>query len=149
MRVCAAMEPTGSRRVVVAAALIDAQGRVLACCRRDPPALAGGWEFPGGKVEPGEDEATALARECREELGVGIEVGALLGEVALPTAGWVLRVWFARIVGGEPYMIAHSELRWLASHELDNVAWLSPDLPLVNDLRVALAAGVLGLWDGR
>ncbi|WP_322767934.1 (deoxy)nucleoside triphosphate pyrophosphohydrolase [Frankia sp. Cr1] len=140
------MGAAGISRVVVAAALLDASGRVLACCRRGPPELAGGWEFPGGKVEPGEDEVSALVRECREELGVDIEVGAVLGEVALPAVGWVLRVWFARIIDGEPRPIAHSELRWLASHELDDVPWLSPDVPLVEDLRGRLAAGTSGVW---
>ncbi len=89
---------------------------------------------------------SALARECREELGVDIEVGAFLGEVALPAVGWVLRVWFTRIIGGEPRPIAHSALRWLASHELDDVPWLSPDVPLVEDLRDKLAAGTSGVW---
>ncbi|WP_131745428.1 (deoxy)nucleoside triphosphate pyrophosphohydrolase [Frankia sp. Cppng1_Ct_nod] len=132
------MSSSVALRVVVAAALVDTRGRVLACCRRDPPALAGGWEFPGGKVESGEDDVSALVRECREELGVDIEVGGVLGEVPLPTAGWVLRVRFGRITVGEPRLIAHSELRWLARHELDDVAWLAPDAPLIEDLRRTL-----------
>jgi 8-oxo-dGTP diphosphatase len=131
-------------RVVVAGALLDARGRVLACCRREPPALAGGWEFPGGKVEPGEDDVTALTRECREELGVDIEVGTFLGEVALPPAGWVLRVWFGRIIRGEPRLHTHSDLRWLAPYELDDVPWLPPDAPLVEELRASLAGGYSG-----
>ncbi|WP_250283609.1 MULTISPECIES: (deoxy)nucleoside triphosphate pyrophosphohydrolase [unclassified Frankia] len=134
------MKSSGIPRVVVAAALVDVQGRVLACCRRGPSALAGGWEFPGGKVEPGEDEAAALVRECREELGVDIEVGALLGEVPLPADGWVLRVRFGRIVTGEPRLITHSAHRWLARDELDDVPWLAPDAPLIEDLRRRLGA---------
>ncbi|WP_131765433.1 (deoxy)nucleoside triphosphate pyrophosphohydrolase [Candidatus Protofrankia californiensis] len=137
------MESSGILRVVVAAALVDLRGRVLACCRRGPSALAGGWEFPGGKVEPGEDEVTALVRECREELGVGIEVGAILGEVPLPADGWVLRVRFGRIVEGEPRLITHSAHRWLARHELDDVPWLAPDAPLIEDLRRCLGVGAL------
>src|SRR5215468_8744713 len=60
--------------IIVGAAII-AGGRVLACERAEPPEMAGKWEFPGGKVEDGEDEAEALVRECDEELGVLIEVG--------------------------------------------------------------------------
>ena len=59
-------------------AAIIAHGRVLACARAHPPELAGFWEFPGGKVEPGETEVEALVRECVEEIGVRVEVGERL-----------------------------------------------------------------------
>src|SRR3954470_21931599 len=67
-----------SRRVIVAAAIVT-DGRVLACERSAPPEVAGRWEFPGGKVEPGETDQQALVRECAEELGVRVEVGGRVG----------------------------------------------------------------------
>ncbi|EFC82003.1 (deoxy)nucleoside triphosphate pyrophosphohydrolase [Parafrankia sp. EUN1f] len=125
--------------LVVAVALVDEAGRVLAARRVSPPALAGLWEFPGGKVEPGEDELTALRRECREELAVEIEVGRLFGEIALPTPGWRMRLWLGRVLQGTPVATAHDALRWLGAQELDAVPWLPADGPLVDALRGELA----------
>jgi len=98
--------------------------------------MAGMWEFPGGKVEPGESEMDALIRECDEELGVGIEVLDRLGDdILLPTGTAILKVWTARVIRGELTAIEHSELRWLAADELDDVPWLPADAPLVELLR--------------
>jgi 8-oxo-dGTP diphosphatase len=94
------------------------------------------WEFPGGKVEDGETDRAALVRECAEELGVEVEIGARLGpDVPLPDGGAVLRVWFARIVRGTPRALEHRSLRWLAVGELGDVPWLPADVPLVDQLR--------------
>lgn len=123
--------------VVVAAALLDGQGRVLAGQRRGPPELAGLWEFPGGKLEPGESEPAALARECVEELGVEIRVGAFLAEVPLP-AGRRLRLWAAALVHGAPQPLEHLQLRWLGAADLDDVAWLDANRPLLERVRTLL-----------
>jgi len=124
---------------IVGAAILDGGSRVLAAQRSAPPALAGRWEFPGGKVEPGEPDTDALVRECREELGVAVEVLDRLGQdVVLPGGTAVLRVWTARLVAGVPAAREHLALRWLAPHELDDVPWLAPDLPLVDALRERL-----------
>jgi 8-oxo-dGTP diphosphatase len=121
--------------VVGAALLRDDPPRVLACRRTGPPRLAGLWEFPGGKVEAGESDVEALGRELREELGVEAVVGDRLGD-DLPIGGTaVLRVYVCRIVTGEPVLIDHDEHRWLTAAELDDVAWIPVDLPLVADLR--------------
>jgi len=126
-------------RVVVAAAIVR-DGRVLVARRRRPP--AGGWEFPGGKVEGGESDSEALVRECREELGIGISVGARLpGEWPIGS-GRVLRVYLAELPAGEPACGPdHDELRWLARAELLDVDWLPADLPAV----AVLADGLIGL----
>lgn len=131
----------GGGQVVVAVALLDDLDRVLACRRTEPPLYAGRWEFPGGKVEAGEDEQIALVRECREELGVEIEVGQALGEAVLDRPGWVLRVWFGRVLSGTPAALEHDAVRWLAADELDDVPWLPADVDLVAELRRRLEAG--------
>ena len=124
-------------RVVVGAAIVRG-GRVLAARRSAPAALAGAWEFPGGKVEPGESPAAALARECREELGVQIAVGELLGSADV-APGIVLHVHVAELIAGEPQPLQdHDELRWLAADELDDVSWLPADRPVLGALRERL-----------
>jgi 8-oxo-dGTP diphosphatase len=125
-----------SSRVVVGAAIISA-GRVLACARSGPPEVAGKFEFPGGKVERGEPETAAVARECAEELGITVEVGARVGADVPLGNGWaVLRVYLAKLVGdAPPQALEHRELRWLAVTELDSVAWLPADVPIVAALR--------------
>lgn len=117
-------------RIVVGAAVIES-GRLLAAQRADPPELAGGWEFPGGKVEPGESEEEALIRECREELGVVVRLGERIGGDWAVGGGYVLRVWRAGIAEGVPEAREHSELRWLLRDELFDVPWLPADLPIV------------------
>jgi 8-oxo-dGTP diphosphatase len=123
---------------VVGAAIVR-DGRVLAARRSRPATLAGGWEFPGGKVEEHESEAAALVRECREELGVAVRVGARLGESVDGAIRLVLHA--AELAHGEPRPLEdHDRLRWLAVDELGGVDWLPIDealLPLV----VALLEG--------
>lgn len=128
-------------RVVVGAAII-AHGRVLACARAAPPEVAGRWEFPGGKVEPGESEVAALVRECAEELAVRVEVGERVGgDVPMAHGRSVLKIYTARLVGpAQPRLIEHAELRWLAADDLDSVAWLPADKPIVAALRPLLTA---------
>src|ERR1043165_8345990 len=109
-----------SRKVIVAAAIIT-EGRVLACERSAPPEVAGRWEFPGGKVEPGETDEQALARECVEELGVRVTVGARIGpDVALAHGRAVLRVFAVRALDGdEPRALQPPALRWLSADQRD------------------------------
>ena len=130
--------------VVVGAAILDGDPpgcRVLVTQRADPPHLAGYWEFPGGKVEPGETDVDALVRECAEELEVRIAVGARLGGDLLLSGDrgeWVLRVWLARIESGTVRLVEHSDARWLSAAELDDVDWIPADRPLVDALRALL-----------
>ncbi|MFJ4830240.1 (deoxy)nucleoside triphosphate pyrophosphohydrolase [Streptomyces sp. NPDC088747] len=129
------------RIVVVGAALLDA-GRLLAARRSAPPELAGRWELPGGKVEPGETPEGALARELREELGITAEPsGRVPGEWPL-RAPYVLQVWTARLLPGsdDPKPLQdHDELRWLTPGEIWDVEWLDQDVPAVR--------AVLTMWD--
>ncbi|SHI99387.1 8-oxo-dGTP diphosphatase [Nocardiopsis flavescens] len=122
--------------IVVGAAIIR-DGRVLAAQRAEPAALRGRWEFPGGKVDPGEDPADALVRECREELGVTVRAGeAVGGDVPFPptpgrTRPAVLRLLRADLVDGEPRALEHLSLRWLLAADLGALAWLPADVPFL------------------
>jgi 8-oxo-dGTP diphosphatase len=126
-------------RVIVAAVII-VDGRVLAAERSAPPEVAGRWEFPGGKVEPGETDAQALARECLEELGVRVAVGERVGpDVPLAHGRAVLRVFAVELLNEDiPEALEHTSLRWLAADELDIVPWLPADKPIVAELRSLL-----------
>ncbi len=120
------------RSVVGAAILRD--GRVLAARRTSPAAAAGRWEFPGGKVEPGETPEAALVREVVEELGCRVEVtGWMAGEVPIGTSHF-LAVALARLVDGEPDPVEHDLVRWLAAEELGDVDWLEADRPFLAEL---------------
>jgi 8-oxo-dGTP diphosphatase len=114
---------------VVAAAIVRG-GLVLAARRNRPADLAGGWEFPGGKVEPGEDESAALVRECHEELGVDVAVGPRVG-VARDQA-IRLALYAASLDAGEPMSGEdHDELRWLRPDQFGDVSWLPIDAELL------------------
>lgn len=120
-----------TERIVVGAALYD-DGRLLAARRSAPPELAGRWELPGGKVEPGEHPEEALVRELREELGVAAEpVARVPGQWPLKP-GHVLWVWTAKLLSGDPEPLEdHDELRWLTPDEIWSVEWLDADIPAV------------------
>ena len=99
---------------VVAAMICDGERALL--CRRPPEKAQGGkWEFPGGKIEPGETGAEALARECREELDVQLIVGEALADVVqdYPGKRVHLTLYAARIAAGEPRKLEHSDIRWV------------------------------------
>jgi 8-oxo-dGTP diphosphatase len=125
-------------QVVVGAAILRA-GQLLAAQRSRPAALAGYWELPGGKVEPGEDERAALARECREELGVAVAVGDRVGPEVPISDGMVLRTWSATILSGTPYAHEHAAQRWLTAAEISELPWLPADAPLIPHLQRLLA----------
>ena len=117
-------------------AAIVRDGRVLAARRTFPAEAVGRWEFPGGKVEPGETPETALVREITEELGCTVAVsGWLPGEVAIGHRH-VLTVALCRLVSGEPDPTEHDEVRWLGPDDLGSVDWLEPDVPFLAHLQL-------------
>jgi 8-oxo-dGTP diphosphatase len=121
------------REVVVGAAIVRG-GRVLAARRTEPASVAGRWEFPGGKVEPGETDAESVVREVEEELGVRITVDRWLpGEEPIGET-YLLRVALASMDDGEPTPTEHDAVRWLAADELDDVDWLDGDRPFLMEL---------------
>ena len=136
--------------LVVAAAIVDDLDdpfELLAARRAVPASLAGRWEFPGGKVDPGESPVEALHRELREELGVRVTLG---DEIVGPDDGlwrltdrYVMRLWWAEVASGTPEpLVEHDELRWLPRARWREVPWLDADVRIVD----ALADRVL---DGR
>ena len=136
---------------MVGAAIVDDPARprrLLAARRTEPPHLAGGWELPGGKVEPGEDAVAALHREIAEELGVLIELAAELVNEASDDGAWPMtsshrmRVWLARVTAGEPAPIEdHDAVTWLEPGAWLDVAWLPADVPIVEALLARLGWG--------
>ena len=141
---------TGALTLVVGAILVDdlaSPRRVLAAQRAAPAALAGQWEFPGGKVEGNEHPIAALHRELAEELAITVELG---GEFRCPdqaawpiSAGYAMRLWFAAIrPAGEPTLTAaHRAVRWLSVDQLGTVPWLDADRAIVAELQSELRGG--------
>jgi 8-oxo-dGTP diphosphatase len=139
---------TGARlpRVVVGAAIVR-DGRLLAQRRAAPASLAGRWELPGGRVEPGESEPAALRRECAEELGVRIRVihrvgpDLPLGQPGGALADTLLRIYTAHLLADspEPRAVEHAGLAWVAAADLPGLDWLDADRLLLGDLAALLA----------
>lgn len=123
---------------VVCGVIRDASGRYLACRRPEGKHLGGLWEFPGGKVEAGEEPAVALARELREELAVEVVVEGAL--TAFPWSyDWgtmLLRPFYCRITAGEPKPIEHQELRWCERERFGELEWAPADVPVFAELPV-------------
>jgi 8-oxo-dGTP diphosphatase len=123
---------------VVAAAVIDREGRVLIAQRPPGKHLAGGWEFPGGKLHPREDRRVGLARELKEEIGIEIRTPRPLlrlrhtydyGEV-------LLDMWVVRHYNGEPRGLDGQALRWCTQEALEATELLPADKPIVAALRL-------------
>lgn len=129
---------TNPRKLVVAGLILGDDGRVLITQRRADQALALLWEFPGGKVEPGEAPVAALERELREEIGVTVAVGRIWDVLfhAYPTFDLVMLVYACRIVDGAPRAVEVADLAWVAPGELGGWDILPADRPLVERLRV-------------
>jgi 8-oxo-dGTP diphosphatase len=127
--------------VVVGAAIVR-HGRLLATRRMAPEWLAGGWELPGGKIEPGESAEEACVREVWEELSCEIKPARWLPGEQMLSRGFVLQVCEAELATGEPVPQEHDAIRWLGPEELDQVAWLPADLPFVRGIQPKLLQGM-------
>jgi 8-oxo-dGTP diphosphatase len=117
----------------VVGAVIVADGEILCAKRGDGP-LAGLWEFPGGKVEPGEEPSKALEREIVEELGCRVEVGAEVTTTTYPYefATITLTTFWCALTDGTPQLTDHTEVRWLAPDRLHELPWAPADVPAVD-----------------
>ena len=121
---------------VVAAVIRDGEGRIFATQRGYGP-YKDGWEFPGGKIEPGETPEEALKREIREELDAEIEVGESAGRIEYdyPEFHLSMDCFFCVLLSGAPILKEHEAAKWLRPEELDSVAWLPADLSLIERLK--------------
>lgn len=123
--------------LVAAGILIDARGRLLLAQRPPGKHLAGMWEFPGGKCEPGERVEDALVRELREELGIEAEPGERLIEVSWDYRVKRLRLHAIRVTGwrGEPQACEGQALRWTDPHAMDPAVLAPADRPVLQRVR--------------
>ena len=121
----------------VVAALISENGSILICRRPAGKAQALLWEFPGGKVDPGETPEQALVRECREELAVRLEVGALYTRVThqYPDLRVRLSLYHAAIAEGRPKNLEHADIRWVKPTELDQYDFCPADRDIIKGLK--------------
>ena len=124
---------------VVAAIIVDSENRIFAT-QRGSGDWKDWWEFPGGKIEPGETPEQALKREIWEELETRISVGQLLQTVEwdYPKFHLTMHCFFCRIESGSLTLKEHEAARWLAPDELSSVQWLPADWEVVEKLRSLL-----------
>jgi mutator protein MutT len=122
----------GNKIVDVVAAIIEKDGLVLATRRKNGMHLAGLWEFPGGKLEPGETPEVALRRELKEEFAVDSQIGTFFGENIHDYGDKVIRLLAYRVthLSGEFQLTDHDEIRWLKPEDLDDLAWAPADVPI-------------------
>jgi 8-oxo-dGTP diphosphatase len=122
--------------VIVVAALITRGNEVLIAQRPPGTALAGAWEFPGGKVEPGEDPRDALVRECREELDITVRVGRIYETIYTQSGerGILLLFYITEIVDGEPRSMEDNAFAWATPSAMREYDLLPADRPLIDQL---------------
>ena len=120
------------------AGILSRDDRLLVCQRRGDGAFPGKWEFPGGKMEPGEDADAALRRELREELDIAVESAREVFRHAHVYADGTrveLAFFEVRAYGGEPRNRVFQRIAWVLAHELEGLDFLEGDLPLIHELR--------------
>ncbi|NPD31394.1 (deoxy)nucleoside triphosphate pyrophosphohydrolase [Eggerthellaceae bacterium zg-1084] len=126
-----------SRHLNVVAAIIERDGSVLAT-QRATGSLAGGWEFPGGKVEPGEEPREALLREIREELDAQVSIERHVADIdhAYDDFTLHLRCYLCHLEGDGAYtLMEHADARWLDARSIDSVPWLPADIALIRRIK--------------
>lgn len=130
------------KTIVVTAAVIERDGRLLVTRRLEGTHLAGTWEFPGGKCEPGEDHETCLVRELREELGVGSRIGPLLLSTRHEYEDRAIELHFYTCaVHGDPMPQLGQQMRWIARQELEALEFPPADAELIAMLKAGVRPG--------
>ena len=128
------------KTVNVVAAVIRDEDKIFAT-QRGYGDYKDGWEFPGGKIEPGETPQQALVREIKEELDTAIEVGDCLTtiEYDYPAFHLSMQCFWCTIVQGTPVLKEHEAARWLDAENLDSVDWLPADLSIIRLIKEQIA----------
>ena len=125
---------------VVCGVIENSEGRFLACLRPAGKHLGGLWEFPGGKVDPGESPESALVRELQEELAVGVEVGLPLTPVIWSYEERTIRLrpFRCTIVSGELQAIEHERLYWCLPEDFNDLPWAAADVPILQEISASI-----------
>lgn len=121
------------KTIEVVGAVIIQDGRIFAAKRGEGKSMAGFWEFPGGKIEPGESPQAALTRELEEELRIRAEVDEYLTTTRHNTGTVVveLSTYICDLVSGTPILTEHEEVRWVTADKLTDLTWAPADVPTV------------------
>jgi 8-oxo-dGTP diphosphatase len=126
----------GKRSVLkVACAIIERDGKVLAAQRDESMSMPLKWEFPGGKLEDGEDPSDCLVREIREELEVNIDILHALSPVVYDYGSWIIELlpFVCEITGGDIVLHEHRAALWMTPGELPTLDWPEADLPVLRE----------------
>lgn len=125
---------------VVCGVIENSNGQFLACLRPQGKHLGGLWEFPGGKVDPGESPEAALVRELREELAVEVAVGRPLSPVIwqYEAATIHLRPFLCAIIAGELRALEHERVLWCAPADFHQLPWAAADVPILGEIAASL-----------
>lgn len=128
---------TDSRRIQVACAIIEADGLVLAAQRSEKMSMPLKWEFPGGKIEPGETAQECLRRELLEEMGISVEIDGQLPATSHQYDDFVITLhpFVCRKGRGEIVLHEHRAIRWIAPEQMLELDWAEADLPLIATYR--------------
>jgi 8-oxo-dGTP diphosphatase len=127
---------------IVTCAVIEKGGRILIARRKSGDHMAGKWEFPGGKIEPGETPEQCLKRELLEELGVEITVDEFICSSTwkYDHATINLLAFKANLLSGQPVLNNHAEIRWVASRELGDYDFPEADVPIIRYLTASASS---------
>jgi 8-oxo-dGTP diphosphatase len=132
-------KPPSRNTVLVAAGVLEREGKILAARRKRGSHLEGHWEFPGGKLEPDESPEDCLVRELAEEIGVRVSPRGILEVVfhRYPEKSVLLLFYRCDLLEGEPRPIECDEVRWVALEDLPSLDWAPADIPFVRRLAEA------------